>query len=100
MSESTIIKKGVFLDSIKVKGCDICGYNGCLAALHFHHTRDDKSFDLSRRKCSWERLRIEVEKCIVVCANCHTEIHNGLIDGIDSVQRVRIRDVNQLRLGI
>ena len=62
--------------------CVYCGYNRCSAALDFHHLDEkSKSFGLSQRGLtrSWERTRKELEKCILVCANCHREIHVGLL---------------------
>lgn len=64
--------------------CQICGYNKCNTALEFHHINPkEKDITLSRSIYSWERTKNELKKCICVCANCHREIHEGLID-IDS----------------
>lgn len=58
------------------RGCAHCGYNTSARALQFHHT-DDKEFEISTyRARSWERLLIEIEKCILLCANCHAEEHD------------------------
>ena len=70
--------------AIELKGgkCQICGYNRYNGALDFHHLdENNKEFDLSTRGLtrSWERIKKEVEKCILVCANCHREIHGGII---------------------
>lgn len=62
--------------------CHFCGYKKCHAALDFHHIDgNDKSFGLSQDGLtrSWEKTRKELEKCILVCANCHREIHAGLL---------------------
>jgi len=62
--------------------CCFCGYNRCLSALDFHHIDESlKSFGLSQRGLtrSWERTKQELEKCVLVCANCHREIHAGLL---------------------
>jgi hypothetical protein len=70
------------LQAIKYMGgkCIICGYSRCLRALHFHHIDpQDKEFDIST-KTNWFKIKEELEKCILVCANCHMEIHDGLID--------------------
>lgn len=68
--------------AINYKGgkCCICGYDKCNSALDFHHTIGDKQFGLSLRGLtrSWERTRTELDKCILVCANCHREIHEGI----------------------
>ena len=56
--------------------CEKCGYNKCIDALEFHHKDPkEKDFNISRKSWSFERLKKEVEKCILVCSNCHKEIH-------------------------
>jgi transcriptional regulator len=61
-------------------GCKICGYNKCLSALHFHHLDpNEKDFTISGKSSSFDKLKKEAEKCILVCSNCHSEIHEGLI---------------------
>ena len=61
--------------------CSLCGYNKCLSALEFHH-RDpkQKDFGLSSSTKSIESIKRELDKCILVCANCHREIHQDIID--------------------
>ncbi len=63
--------------------CQICGYSRCLTALDFHHVdATSKEFELSQRGLtrSWDKILVEAKKCILVCANCHREIHAGIID--------------------
>ena len=58
--------------------CVKCGYNKCIAALDFHHidpTQKDVQISMNS---GWERIKEEIEKCILVCANCHREIHYEL----------------------
>ena len=61
--------------------CSRCGYNKCVAALEFHH-RDPKEKDRSIRlgadTISWERMKLELDKCILLCSNCHHEIHDEM----------------------
>jgi|TARA_R110000824_G_C14944034_1_gene650188 hypothetical protein len=67
---------------VEYKGgeCCICGYNQCDSALDFHHLRD-KVFNISRiRSRSLGNLKKEADKTILVCRNCHAEIHSGLHD--------------------
>jgi hypothetical protein len=69
--------------SIEYKGgrCQLCGYNKCNAALEFHHLKkDEKSFGLSRKGItrSWESIRRELDKCVLICANCHREVEAGV----------------------
>lgn len=68
------------LDKEKIlRGCDICGYNSCGAALDWHHPNDDKEISPSQIKvCNWETLqqyRKETNKCQLLCSNCHREYH-------------------------
>jgi hypothetical protein len=60
--------------------CERCGYGRNKAALAFHHRQPStKSFQVDIRKCSnatWEMLLAETEKCMLLCLNCHAEIHN------------------------
>jgi DNA-binding CsgD family transcriptional regulator len=59
--------------------CVKCGYNRCLSALEFHHLDPtQKDFSISSKGWSFERLKSEVNKCILVCKNCHMEIHEEL----------------------
>lgn len=64
---------------VKLKGgrCSFCGYSRNLAALVFHH-QGGKDFPLDSKMLSnrsWEVIVAEVEKCILLCANCHMEEH-------------------------
>ena len=59
--------------------CKICEYNKSLNALHFHHLDpNEKDFSISGKSLSFEKLKSEVDKCILVCSNCHSEIHEGI----------------------
>lgn len=67
---------------VKHKGgsCLLCGYNKCINALVFHHVDGHtKDFTISgNHSLSLERLKAEVDKCVLLCCNCHTEVHNGV----------------------
>ena len=70
--------------AIAYKGgkCYFCGYNRCQDALDFHHLDpSQKGFGLSVKGLtrSLQKIKEEADKCILVCANCHREIHAGLI---------------------
>jgi hypothetical protein len=65
-------------------GCVICGYNKYAGALHFHHIdRSTKNFALGNTRAhvgvSMESVKCEVKKCVVICSNCHAELHAKLI---------------------
>ena len=56
----------------KERGCQDCGYSEHVVALQFDHVRGTKKAHVSNMlNCSWETLLKEIEKCEVVCANCH-----------------------------
>lgn len=60
--------------------CQICGYDRCINALEFHHVNpEEKDFTISGGTKSFDTLKPEIDKCILVCSNCHREIHAGLI---------------------
>jgi predicted HNH restriction endonuclease len=59
--------------------CIICGYNKSEAALEFHHVDPSKKeFGFKSSWINLERLFKELDKCVLVCANCHREIHQDL----------------------
>lgn len=64
---------------VEYKGgkCEICGYNSSLEALEFHHTdKSDKNFSISKKKsCSLKTVKEELDKCKLICSNCHREEH-------------------------
>ncbi len=69
------------LKALEYKGgkCVDCGYNECIAALEFHH------LDPKQKEFTWQKMRLksekiinkELDKCILVCANCHRKRHYG-----------------------
>jgi len=62
--------------------CGICGYSRCNDSLALHHINpEEKDFSLGAIRanaCSWAKIVVELRKCILVCHNCHSEIHAGL----------------------
>lgn len=69
--------------AVQYKGgaCQCCGYNRCINVLSFHH-RDPEHKDFGIAAAgetrSWERVKAEIDKCVLVCSNCHGEIHAGI----------------------
>lgn len=69
---------------VEYKGgrCQLCGYKKSIAALELHH-RDSatKDFGISGQGLtrSLQRVKREADKCILVCANCHRELHAGML---------------------
>ncbi len=74
-------RRRVKIKLVEYKGnnCEICGYNKCITSLEFHHLNpEEKDFTISGKTNSFEKLKSEVDKCILVCRNCHGEIHFNL----------------------
>ncbi|MEX0594755.1 MAG: hypothetical protein WD157_01500 [Patescibacteria group bacterium] len=62
--------------------CQICGYNRCNGAMDFHHKDEKKkSFAIGEKGYtrSWERVKQELDQCYLLCANCHREVHAGVL---------------------
>jgi hypothetical protein len=70
---------------IELKGgkCIRCGYSKCNDALHFHHREPElKKFELSRTEIlnhTFDIILEEVNKCDLLCANCHAELHSSVV---------------------
>jgi hypothetical protein len=62
---------------VQYKGgkCSKCGYDRCIIALEFHHINPNaKEFTIAGRHCiKWSRIKEELDKCILLCANYHRE---------------------------
>ena len=60
--------------------CSHCGYNKYLGALDFHHI-NPKEKDLNYNALfgrTRENIKEEIDKCILLCSNCHREEHHRL----------------------
>jgi hypothetical protein len=64
---------------VDLKGgqCEKCGYSKSLAGLHFHHKDPTiKEFEIKHVfGMKMDTLLREIEKCSLLCANCHAEEH-------------------------
>lgn len=79
---------------VEYKGgkCILCGYKRSMWAFDLHHIDEaTKEFGLSTRGLtrSWEKIKAEADKCVLVCANCHREIHAGIVQlpGVIQVEK-------------
>jgi len=77
-------RKKIKQKAVDYKGgkCKLCGYNKCVSALEFHHkdpTTKEFSIGLNGATRSWNKVKEELDKCILICANCHREVHEGLL---------------------
>ena len=68
--------------------CALCDYDTCAAALVAHHL-DPSSKDFTLGECtkSWERIVVELRKCVQLCNRCHVEVHEGIRDIPHDVRR-------------
>jgi len=62
----------------------MCGWQGNQAALQFHHTNSTgKDFTIGNvANKSWESIKNELKKCVLLCANCHATMHSTKNDKI------------------
>ena len=66
--------------AIEYKGgkCVRCGYDKCPGAMVFHHPNpSEKDFGIGASGAirSFEKMKIELDKCVLLCSNCHSEVH-------------------------
>lgn len=76
-------RRKIKLKCVEYKGgrCERCGYNKCISVLEFHHRDpDEKDFGIARsgHTRSFEKIKPELDKCEILCANCHREEHDRL----------------------
>lgn len=59
--------------------CQICGYHRSIHALEFHHINpEEKDFSFNKaNSVAWDIIQPELQKCVLLCANCHREVHDG-----------------------
>jgi len=67
---------------VEYKGgkCSVCEYDKCNRVLSFHHKDPTtKLFTISGNHCrSWEEVKSELDKCDLLCSNCHIELHDKI----------------------
>ena len=78
-------RKNVKIKAVHLLGgkCQNCGYNRCYQALDFHHINpQEKDFSFGQiigSPTAWKHIEKELKKCRLICANCHAEIHEGIL---------------------
>lgn len=99
-SESTQKRRDkVKLLSIEYKGgkCEICGYNKCPDALEFHHIDStQKDFGIGEKGYtkSFESIKTELDKCMLLCCRCHREIHYKLREKYKTTELI-LNEINK-----
>ena len=80
----TVKRRAIKKALLDYKGgkCQKCGYDKCMRALEFHHVDPDgKDFGVSKTLTKSMSLpKQEVDKCILLCSNCHAEEHQRLYE--------------------
>ncbi len=76
-------RKKIKVLAVEYKGgkCQICGYTKCIGALELHHINSkDKSFGVGDKGYTraWSIVQKELDKCVLLCANCHREVESGI----------------------
>lgn len=87
------------LRAIDYKGgsCQMCGYNACAAALEFYYVAGDTDSHSpinNKQSRKWNIVREKLDRCILVCSNCHREIHNGMHDADHLAGLLTVPDVD------
>lgn len=79
-------RKMIKYQAVNYKGgrCCVCGYNKSIQALTFHHINPKhKKFNISKflkfKEFDFEDLKTELDKTILLCKNCHSEVNSGII---------------------
>jgi 5-methylcytosine-specific restriction endonuclease McrA len=77
-------RKKIKAMAIEYKGgkCQVCGYFRYQGALELHHRNpNSKDFGIGDKGYtrSWDKVKAELDKCILLCANCHREVAAGIV---------------------
>ena len=72
--------KKSFAVAYKGGKCERCGYDKCLASLDFHHRNPDEKEHNPSDMMDWskDRVKKELDKCSILCSNCHREEHDRI----------------------
>lgn len=96
MPDGVQLGRSGFLDLLRKQHggkCERCGYDTYLGALDFHHIDPTKKdFTIGNRDYKLKECIEETKKCVLICSNCHREIHAGLWD-INELLKQKVGDV-------
>lgn len=92
------VNKILFLTYKNTTSCTKCGYDKNYKSLDFHH-ESSKSYEISDLvgKSSQfisnniEAIKLELDKCIVICANCHRKIHFNTVRYYQLFDRIIVK---------
>jgi hypothetical protein len=87
-----------YIAEIKSNPCSMCGRHFIPSAMDFHHidpntkaNKDNKTNSAINARWSIQRIDAEIEKCILVCANCHRLLHAS----VEEVLEFNIRQTTE-----
>jgi len=64
--------------------CCICGYDKCFRSLDLHHLDPNKKEigigQIMANPTKWQKIVLELKKCVLLCSNCHGEYHDGVVE--------------------
>ena len=92
---------------INYKGgrCENCGYEKCSRSMHFHHIDPSKKdFSIGDRNPNtnknvtkkWDLIKNELDKCLLLCSNCHYELHEKL----DTQQKINSLGIHRKNINL
>ena len=75
--------------------CQICGYAKCVGALELHHVFGTKEFGIAEKGYtrSWNKIKEEIGKCVLLCANCHREVEANVVQLPDKLREEKIKEI-------
>lgn len=98
MPDGIQLTRGMFLAKIKeARGgkCIRCGYDKCIKALEFHHIDPSKKdFTISNDHFKLLDAVKESQKCILICSNCHKELH----DNLWNIEELKLEEMEEVDL--
>ena len=81
-NDASLIRRLIKKKAVEYKGnqCYCCHKSYPFVVYDFHHLNPkEKDFGLGDKTSTvkWDKVQAEIDKCILVCANCHRQIHSG-----------------------
>lgn len=84
--------KAKWLENLKKeKGCCVCSYSKCSKSIDSHHI-EKKTHNISvmfRQNYSLQEIKKELKKCVFLCKNCHYEVHFGITQLPENMERAQ-----------
>lgn len=79
--------------------CACCGYNRCDKALEIHHlipSEKKHNFGSINSGITWQEIDPELKNCVLLCANCHREVHDEMITVSSTYNAEKSQEIYQL----